>query len=395
MEIPFHIFVTDTRTHPPLQYTFPPMPVKSSDTSSVQRDANSDDSDLEEEGSPNRSQSYRTRNSSEPDPHSIHKLTSQSILLHTSPYVILDEARSPAYSPSTKAVLPMKKNNDGKQEYNRITQSRLPNQTLHIDLRTLNLHLAIRAKEILACSESMWEWVLEYQAKVQAQEKLGRPRPISFEASHPCISQTSIVSGNSSISTESTRSALLEITRDDFDYILSNFELYVLCDLVFSISLNFHCRDMQDQISLGHALKERFSWSVLSSSPSINRKAFDAACEKYEQWVAQQRQHTSSHPFRHVHDHHSSNPLSNSDKVSDTPNTVSSREGTSINVAHNQSQTISSHPGEGESLKPTPLPHDATVHFALPSPTASGHSTVPSPTQRLSRSVRVFVAWKA
>ena len=236
MEIPFHIFVTDTRTHPPLQYTFPPMPVKSSDTSSVQRDANSDDSDLEEEGSPNRSQSYRTRNSSEPDPHSIHKLTSQSILLHTSPYVILDEARSPAYSPSTKAVLPMKKNNDGKQEYNRITQSRLPNQTLHIDLRTLNLHLAIRAKEILACSESMWEWVLEYQAKVQAQEKLGRPRPISLEASHPCISQTSIVSRNSSISTESTKSALLEITRDDFDYILSNFELYVFCDLYFCLS---------------------------------------------------------------------------------------------------------------------------------------------------------------
>lgn len=362
----------DTRTHPPLQYTFPPMPVKPSDTSSVQRDANSDDSDLEEEGSSNRFQSYRTRNSPGPDPHSIHKLSSQSILHHTSPYVILDEARSPAYSPSTKAVFPTKKNNDCKLEYNRRTQSRLPNQTLHIDLRTLNLHLAIRAKEILACSESMWEWVLEYQAKVQAQEKLGRPRPISFEASHPGMSQTSIVSGNSSTSTESTKSALLEITRDDFDYILSNFEL-----------------DMQDQISLGHALKERFSWSVLSSSPSINRKAFDAACEKYDQWVAQQRQQTSSHSFRHVHDHHSSNLLSNSDKVSDTPNTISSREG----MARNQS--ISSHTGEGESLKPTPLPHDATVHFASHSPTASGQSTVPSPTQRLSRSVRVFVAWKA
>jgi len=161
----------------------------------------------------------------------------------------------------------------------------------------------------------------------------------------------------------------------------------------FSISLNFHCRDMQDQISLGHALKERFSWSVLSSSPSINRKAFDAACEKYDQWVAQQRQQTSSHSFRHDN-HLSSNTLSNSDKVSDSPNTVSSPEGTSMSMARNQSLTISSHPGVGESLKSTHLPHDATVHSASP-PTASAHSTVPSPTQRLSRSVRVFVAWKA
>jgi hypothetical protein len=372
------------------------MPVKSSDSSSVQRDANSDDSDLEEEGSPNRSQSYITRNSPGPDPHSIHdvdgQLSTQSILLHTSPYVTLDGARTPAYSPSTKAVFP-KKNNDGKLEFNQRTKSRLPNQTLHIDLRTLNLHLAIRAREILACSESMWEWVLEYQAKVQAQKKLSRPRPTSFKASYPYISQTSIVSGNSFISTESTKSALLEITRDDFDYILSNFELYVFRDLVFFTSLNFQCRDMQDKISLGHALKERFSWSVLSSSPSINRKAFDAACEKHDEWVAQQRQQTSSHSFRHVHNHHSSNTLSDSDKVSD--NAINSREGTSMSMARNQSQIISSHPGEGESLKSTPLSHDATAHFASPSPTASAHSTVPSPTQRLSRSVRVFVAWKA
>lgn len=253
MEIPFHIFVTDTRTPPPLQYTFPPMPVKSSDTSSVQRDANSDDSDLEEEGSPNRSQSHRAGNSSGPEPRSIHnvdgQLSMQSILLRTSPYVTLDEARSPAYSPS--AVSPIKKNNDGNLEYNRRIKSRLPNQTLHIDLRTLNLHLAIRAKEVLACSESMWEWVLEYQAKVQAQEKLARPRSVSFEASHPYISQTSIVSGNSSISTESTKSALLEITRDDFDYILSNFELYVFCDLFF-----FYLT----QLSLQRYARSDFAW---------------------------------------------------------------------------------------------------------------------------------------
>lgn len=31
------------------------------------------------------------------------------------------------------------------------------------DLRTLNLHLAVRVQDILGCAEEMWRWVLDYQ----------------------------------------------------------------------------------------------------------------------------------------------------------------------------------------------------------------------------------------
>jgi hypothetical protein len=42
---------------------------------------------------------------------------------------------------------------------------RLPNPALDVDLRSLNLHLALRVKEIVACAEAMWEWVSEFQMR--------------------------------------------------------------------------------------------------------------------------------------------------------------------------------------------------------------------------------------
>lgn len=45
------------------------------------------------------------------------------------------------------------------------SRTRLPNPALDIDLRSLNLHLALRVKEIVACAEAMWEWVCEFQMR--------------------------------------------------------------------------------------------------------------------------------------------------------------------------------------------------------------------------------------
>ena len=109
------------------------------------------------------------------------------------PYVTLDEARGHAFSPFQQASLAAKRT------------SRLPTTTLNIDLRTLNLHLELRAKEILACSESMWEWVEEFQR--------------ASATSRPSFS----VSGDQSL--DMTRCAILEMTRDDFDLLLNNFTL--------------------------------------------------------------------------------------------------------------------------------------------------------------------------
>lgn len=47
--------------------------------------------------------------------------------------------------------------------------NQLPKPSFQIDLCTLNLHVALRTAEVLACAEAMWDWVAEVQnaAKVQ------------------------------------------------------------------------------------------------------------------------------------------------------------------------------------------------------------------------------------
>lgn len=131
-------------------------------------------------------------------------LSQQSLQQQSSPYVTLDETRGNAYSPSQQAGLSVSK----AREANTLAakrMSRLPTTALNVDLRTLNLHLQLRAKEILACSESMWEWVEEFQR----------------------TSQTSIppLNAPSNWPSDVIRCAILEMTRDDFDLLLNNFTL--------------------------------------------------------------------------------------------------------------------------------------------------------------------------
>ena len=83
--------------------------------------------------------------------------------------------------------------------------TKLPTTTaLNADLRTLSHHLALRAKEITACSESMWEWVEQFQRE---------------SATIPNLNVLS------NWSLDMARSAILEMTRDDFDNLLNNFTL--------------------------------------------------------------------------------------------------------------------------------------------------------------------------
>jgi hypothetical protein len=81
----------------------------------------------------------------------------RDITQHASQYVVLDDTRAPALLPSTTPQ-------NGKARRG----SRVPNTTLNYDLKSLGLHLALRAAEILACSETMWEWVSEYHAQADA-----------------------------------------------------------------------------------------------------------------------------------------------------------------------------------------------------------------------------------
>ena len=42
------------------------------------------------------------------------------------------------------------------------------------------------------------------------------------------------------------------------------------------------CRDMQDRISIEHAIRDGLSWSVRATPRTPERKAFDEAVEKWE-----------------------------------------------------------------------------------------------------------------
>lgn len=136
--------------------------------------------------------------------------------MHRSMYVSLDETRSDALSPSDISH-PSKKMREMKAHS---TTHILPNRTLNVDLRTLNLHLALRAKEIIACSEPMWEWVEECQAKNQSSRK-SRFRSDSIETA--LLGSSTPMNGRDH--DDLTKNAVLEMTRDDFDQLLNNFQM--------------------------------------------------------------------------------------------------------------------------------------------------------------------------
>ncbi|KAJ3502866.1 hypothetical protein NLJ89_g8695 [Agrocybe chaxingu] len=322
----------DVRTHPPLLYTFPPVPVRAEEESGDESHGllhSESESDVDGARDvivprPKRPRSTKSRKSLSSNSTSSHAnesgevseehrwLSMQALLKHKSPYITLDESRAYAYSPSNKSAFHLQKTNDGKMLLsNRI--SRLPNTTLHIDLRTLNLHLALRAKEVIACSEPMWHWV----EKTQADAKAAAVSPSSSRGSRfrsDSIESTLVGSGSdadSSTTDEDTaRNAILEMTRDDFDQLLNNFEM-----------------DMQDKASVGNALRERFNWQTFPSPILQDRKAFDLACEKYDNWAEQNKIHQPSVQVVH----RSRNSFSNSGLVPPTPDSPDSRDHNLIN----------------------------------------------------------------
>lgn len=210
-------------------------------------------------------------------------LSTRDLLLGASPYAFLDDARFAAFSPSAKATFsslkaarssiqamlsvlpdgippplpspPIEKRIDtsdhavmkalasleglpplsptapqpqASQAVARMQQlaaamatfkSRLPNTTLQVDLRTLNLHLALRTSEILACAEALWEWVLDFQAGKLKQKEVGRSRSGSIDGS------SSTLQPRNGHATDPVKEAIAELSRSDFDALLINFNL--------------------------------------------------------------------------------------------------------------------------------------------------------------------------
>ncbi|KAH9480652.1 hypothetical protein JR316_0007252 [Psilocybe cubensis] len=380
----------DVRTHPPLLYTFPPLPDKPDDEDEdeaqtphqLPSDSETDMDDSRDSSVPKPSKARSTKsrksvnsnNTAHPE-----DINLEALYAKQSPYVTLDGSRSFAFSPAMRAAFtPVK---EGQQPPLR-RMSRLPNPVLNIDLRTLNLHLHLRAREIIACSESMWEWVLERQAAAEKEAaQAGRFRSGSASIEEYMVGVQATAS-NSSVNL--TQSAILEMTRDDFDHLLVNFEM-----------------DMHDKASVSHALEERFNWNVFRSPILQDRKAFDNACEKYDKHIAKQkRDQMATNPYRQSNSHRSRNSMSTPGLVQPMSELLNAND---LNMIARS--TSSPQPSSGDrSLDDTSSIATAIVsntrqdsnssHTHLGSSSTSQLSEA-RPPQMLSRAMRVFVAWKA
>ncbi|KAF5360373.1 hypothetical protein D9756_004915 [Leucocoprinus leucothites] len=370
----------DVRTHPPLLYTFPPTAllhsesryVTDSETETESSDGfSSDDEEARDAIRPKPSEHKasdgpRSRyrcvlgKPAEGEPDGLRFLTFPHLIRRQSPYVSFDGSRGYAFSPSIHSN---RRSVEGKPS-GPMRMSRLPNPDLNIDLRTLNMHLYLRTMDILGCSEPMWEWVVQHQTALAKRSShtngihtRGAIRSIQSEASFN--------SNASAESDDSIMNGIAEMTRDDFEMLLINFEL-----------------DMQDQASVDYALQEQVNWRVFASPRDHRRKAFDDACKKWDKWVAREERR-ARRLSRHSHRIGKNNP---------TPSQESHRKRSNGNV---------SAPADNADIIVNGQSTDFGVKRVSAKQDSSTPSTVPfsssslPPHKRLSRALRVFVAWKS
>ncbi|KAH8989659.1 hypothetical protein EDB86DRAFT_3080919 [Lactarius hatsudake] len=129
----------------------------------------------------------------------------------------------------------------------------LPNQRLKFDLQNLNLHLSMRIMEILACTEAMWEWVCEYQDT--------RRQPQTYKGS-----------SQSRGDADRFRTELVGMSRSEFDVLSTRFEF-----------------DMHDCINMNSRTTSAFHTPIPTFARTSDRKAFDDACEKWDEYQMKQR----------------------------------------------------------------------------------------------------------
>lgn len=144
---------------------------------------------------------------------------------------------------------------------------------------------------------------------------------------------------------------------------------------------------MQDQASLDYALQEQVTWHVFSSPRDSRRKAFDESCKKWDKWVARQERRARI-AQRQLQTRNGENGIASSTSPDSIRKRSSSRDLLSETLNGNNSSTSYHGPedlnGGRSSLK---------NGFSYPSSIPFSPSSLP-PHKRMSRAIRVFVAWK-
>ncbi|KAH9939809.1 hypothetical protein B0H21DRAFT_31146 [Amylocystis lapponica] len=108
-----------------------------------------------------------------------------------------------------------------------IRLSDLPNETVHFDPRTLNLHLSRKVRDVLACAEAMWDYVVDWQTQQVVQETVRGPR--ASHSADPWQSRGRLTATQAAApgpgGVDPIDAALVQMTRSDFEDLLVRFEL--------------------------------------------------------------------------------------------------------------------------------------------------------------------------
>ncbi|KAG7447987.1 uncharacterized protein BT62DRAFT_747189 [Guyanagaster necrorhizus] len=246
------IYFRDVRTHPPIMFAFPPLAAKQAqheDHDSCSEHEHDSDPDEEARNAINpfparpppppsdqrRGRSGATNNVLGED----RWISVQNLLHKTSKYVSLDNSKTAGLTPRSAKSKPMNKalSSDTPSVLpKKIPTNRLPNTKLHIDLRTLNLHVALRTAEILGCSEAMWEWVLESQREARRKRRdsdaASKKRSRSVDAIRHLREATVEQDPND------PKAMIEDMTREEFEALLVRFHMCVNLPLLKPVS---HC----------------------------------------------------------------------------------------------------------------------------------------------------------
>ncbi|KAI0081651.1 hypothetical protein K474DRAFT_1258092 [Panus rudis PR-1116 ss-1] len=281
------LYFKDVRTHPPLIASFPPRLPKANTTDFVDfSSSNSSNSSSDDLGITLAPPSAR-------DPTSGHLASSVSLeqlIVRSNPFVTLDESRFSAISPAQVPSSPKFRsprsqdappsdfastiNNapshlaseQSQHQALRRTRSKsdiklyqLPNKQLEFDVSSLNVHLSLRVHEVMACAEAMWDLVIEYR-RVYG-DKLPK---------HTSGYSPRMFSRVPSKAPEPIHTALLHMERWDFNVLLEWFQF-----------------DMRDHIGLGSAVQKYMGWMMPTSIPPRDdaRHEFDKACREWASYI--------------------------------------------------------------------------------------------------------------
>ncbi|KAH7878089.1 uncharacterized protein C8R40DRAFT_1168134 [Lentinula edodes] len=392
------LYFKDLRTHPPVIFTFPPIPVvEQSRSSDPDPDPDEDAQDAIRPSplsagtvhtargrSMSNASNVSSRLTGSPTPSSArtayfeglpdHWINMRQIVKRESPYVIYDGSRLSALSPSTRASIlsssikqpassslassiasartgSMKEEDSAAADADRSYSEIDPPRGTH-DMFSPRPHNPAHDEP-------------KSTPRFESDRDLGmfRDNEKKTRARSPSIGPVRPPSRDQPSEPESNearlKTALTELTRETYEDMLRRFYL-----------------DMQDCMALPAVLQERFGWTTFPASPSAERGTFETECEKYQQWEAEQHQRNN---FKFLS---GEVPRQRADQPILPPS----------NSIFNSSATA-------DSLPASPMNGRSNVSSVL-AKTQQGSRSLPpiassvAPSRRLSRSLRIFVAWK-